>query len=80
MVADEAIRSRGVRGREDRRPFGAPGLGEAVVHVVRRVEAEPRVPVLGVVPRKEVAVMCAGVINFAEIRRRYLSVLNCASE
>ena len=81
MVADEAIRSRGVRGREDRGPCGAPGLREAVVHVVRRVEAECRCAVLY---HGKKSVLCAWACSSEPKRSgksgRYLSVLHCASE
>ena len=53
----EALRMRGVRSGEHGRPRGDALLGEAVMHVGGRQQAEPGVMVLGVVPgEKDVAV------------------------
>ena len=51
---------------QHRRPPHTLLLGEPMMHVVRREEAEPDVVVLGVVPGEEVAAVVAAVLDAAE--------------
>ena len=62
-MADEAIRASGIRGAEDRSAPVTTRLREAVMHIVRRVEPETAVPMLGVVPRKEIGAVHPRVLE-----------------
>ena len=65
-MTDEAVGACGICGAEDRSPLGAPRFRQTEVHVVRRVQAEPRVPVFGVVPAKEIDAVQARVFERAK--------------
>jgi hypothetical protein len=55
-MMDDAAGMRGIGGRGVRGALRLPGFGEPVMHILRRVEPERDVSVLGVVPAKEVRV------------------------
>jgi len=63
----EAIRMGGLRGGQHDRALGAPSFDETVVHIVRRVQAERDVFVLGVVPAKEIHAVLTRVLEGAEV-------------
>ncbi len=65
-LADEALGVLGVGGVEDLGPLGSDELGATVVHVSGRVEPDPTVTVLVVVPAKEPAAEGVGVLVAAE--------------
>lgn len=65
-MADEAIGARQVGGRQHEGPLRALRVRETMVHVVRRVQPQPGVPMLRVVPAKEVHAVDAGVLERAE--------------
>ena len=65
-IGGRRTRRGGVGGRKDDGALGAPRRGKTVMHVVRLVQAEIAVPVLGVVPREEVGAMRPRVFERAE--------------
>ena len=56
----------GVGGTQDSGTGSTLAVSEAVVHVVRRVQTERRVMVLGVVPGEELGAELASVLDAAE--------------
>ena len=62
---DNAFRTCGVGGGEDVSARGVARLGERVMHVVRRMQSEPAVVMLGVVPSEEIDAVRAGDLKAA---------------
>ncbi len=52
-----------ISGGEDSGSVSAASFGESEVHIVRRVQAEARMPVLGVVPAKEICAMSSSIFE-----------------
>ena len=74
-MVNEALRSRGVGRGEHAGPRRLAIGREPNVHVVRRVQAEAGVPVLGVVPGEEVGAVRARMLERAEALREIGPVL-----
>ena len=74
-MANEALRVGCVGGLKDVCPFDLDALGVTEVDRGRRMEADPRVAVLQVVPMEEALAECAAVFDRAETVRELWPVL-----